>query len=201
MSAAAGPAMRTTPRPARPSGVAIATIVSVVVKGMNQSMLVRQFSERSPLFHRDDDRLLEGVADAFRRHRFELGHRKVNDATLVGIEWPNFLSQPRRLGLLTEEGGHVFQLRILAFAVAHAVDDKAPALAGLVAIDRGDDVLQRGERFPLPPNQRVAILAIEIDAEASRSRPIASTTLCTNDVISSVAIKVYLAGFAGAPMR
>ena len=37
-----------------------------------------------------------------------------------------------------------------------------------MAVDRRDDVLQRGERFALPADQHVAVFAGQVDADAVR---------------------------------
>ena len=60
------------------------------------------------LLHGNNDRLLERVADALRRHRLELGDREVHDAALVGIERANLLRQAGVLGLAARNSAICF---------------------------------------------------------------------------------------------
>ena len=93
---------------------------------------------------------------------------EVHDAALVRIERADLLRQAGVLAPLPPRNSAIcLQLIVLALAIAHAVDDEAAAFRRFVAEDRGDDVLQRGERFALPANQHVAVLAGEVDAEPS----------------------------------
>ena len=99
---------------------------------------------------------------------FEFRHRQVHDAALVRIERADLLRQAGVLGLAAEEQRHLPQLFVLALAISHAIHHEPAALGGFVAIHRGHDVLQRGERFALAADQHVAVLAIEVDADAVR---------------------------------
>src|SRR5690348_208009 len=80
---ACGPLMRMTPIPARPGGVAIATIVS---SGENTAPRLSL-----QLLRRDDDGLHERVADALRAGLRIFRNRKMHDAALVGIERTHLL--------------------------------------------------------------------------------------------------------------
>src|SRR5688572_21760989 len=139
--------MRMTPMPPRPGGVAIATMVSEVENTYDGRIRLRQGyggQASLPLFHRDDDRLFERVADALGADRLELGNRKVHDAALVRIERADFLRQAGVFGLAAEEQRHLPKLFVLAFAIPHAIDHQPASFGGLMAIHRGDDVLPRG---------------------------------------------------------
>src|SRR5262245_5716185 len=130
MRGASGPAIRTTPIPPRPAGVAIATMVSWVV---------------SVRLRRDHDGLQKRVADALGRDFRIVCDGQVHDTPRVGIERADFLGLSAGLRLLHEELGHLPKLRVLALAESHRIDDVVPVAPG-VAPERGvDDDLERVE--------------------------------------------------------
>ena len=83
-----------------------------------------------------------------------------------GLSGPISCARPLERAFSARNVRHLLQLRVLALAVALAVDDEPPALVDLLPKHRGDDVLQRGERFALTADQQRAVLAGQVDAQA-----------------------------------
>ena len=73
------------------------------------------------------------------RDRLDVGHRQVDDATLVGVERTHLLRQARVLGLPGEEDRHLVDLGVLVAAIPVAVDDQPAFVAGAI----GDETLRR----------------------------------------------------------
>src|SRR5262245_2781546 len=144
--------MRITPRPARPGGVAIATMVSSVE---NMRECGRARTARRLLLGGaggDDDLLHRAVTLTLRRSVSVLRDFHVDDAARVGVERAEFLRRARAAGAFDQEARHLFEFEILAAAEAEAVDHDALRIE--VAAERGvDDVLERVETFTLAAQQ------------------------------------------------
>src|SRR5687767_7594332 len=88
---------------------------------------------RAPvLLDGDDDGLLEGVTDTFRRHFIDLADGEMNNSAFIRIEGSDFLSEAAVARLFRQEFRHLLQLRILALAVSLAVHHQPTAFVDIL---------------------------------------------------------------------
>src|SRR5678815_2498713 len=163
------PLMRTTPRPPRPAGVAIATMVS---SGENMPLAVSGHTCPATLDRsapgRDDHGLHERIADAFGTDGGILGDGQMHNATLVRIQRTHFLRRAAAASLLRDEFRHLANLRILVSAETIAVDDDAVVVAQLPAECRRHEMLEGLQAFTAATNQRTTVLSLQVDPRGFR---------------------------------
>src|SRR4029450_8847816 len=153
------PLMRTTPIPPRPGGVAMATMVSVVLNTGGRLAAAL-------LADRDDDGLQKCIADALRRHLRILGDGEMDEAPRIWVQRTDLLRRAGRLRTFHHEARHLPQFGVFALAVVEAIDHERAIAVELPPESGVDDVLERVQGLGATAQQNVALSAGEINPHA-----------------------------------